>query len=102
MVSVAIDASVTAMTAFCCHNIGDVAHRLEPGELSAGQDASPEQPLQEPAAGLAVEPEAVAVFVFHAEVVARLVGVAAPPFAGKAFGAFGAPDPVQAAVPAEV
>src|SRR5690625_3976605 len=62
---------------------------------------SPEQPLQEPAAGLAVEPEAAAVFVFHPEVVPLLGRIAAPPLAGEALRTFGADDPMQTAAPAE-
>src|SRR3546814_18414990 len=52
---------------------------------------SPEQPVQVPVAGGAVEPVAAAALVFDAEVVARrgvgLFQVAAPPLAEQALGA---------------
>src|SRR3546814_786804 len=67
---------------------------------------SPEQPVQVPVAGGAVEPVAAAVLVFDAEVVARrgvgLFQVAAPPLAEQALGAFGAHHLMPHAAPAEL
>src|SRR3546814_19350470 len=67
---------------------------------------APDQPVQVPVAGGAVEPVAAAVLVFDAEVVARrgvgLFQVAAPPLAEQALGAFGAHHLMQHAAPAEL